>query len=106
MIPKSCRRLVRIIFLALIGPIALSLWGPIYFGFRHVSYLAVIIWAAICTGYMLWWSRDSFRYMFSLRDTSALFWYYPSLVAIVVIMGAAFLGAQSLVYFFVVRISN
>ena len=94
------------IFLALIGPIALSLWGPIYFGLRHTPYLAVIIWTASCTVYLLWWSRDSFRHMFN-QQPGASIWYNFSLVAaIIVTVFGAFLGAQSLVYFLVGRISN
>jgi hypothetical protein len=99
-------RLVQIIFLALMGPIALSLGGAIYFGFRHTPYLAIIIWAAFCTVYQLWKSKDSFRHMFNQQPHASI-WFHGSLIAaIVVIMGGAFLGAQSLVYFLEGRISN
>ena len=70
--------MIRVIALALVGPVALSLWGAIYFGYRQSPYLAVIIWAAICTGYLLWWSRDSFRHMFSQYEGSEPFWWKPS----------------------------
>ena len=95
-----------IIARALIGPVALSLWGAIYLGYRHAPFLAVIVWAAICMIYLLWWSRDSFRHMFALRPEASI-WFNGSLaLAISLVVGAAFLGGNALVYFLVGRISH
>jgi hypothetical protein len=98
--------MIREIALALVGPITLSLWGAIYFGYRHSPLFAVIVWTMICTAYFLWWGRDFFQYMFGL-DRGASVWFNGSLVlATVVIVGAAFLGGNALVYVLVGRISN
>jgi hypothetical protein len=98
--------MIREIALALVGPITLSLWGAIYFGYRHSPLFAVIVWTMICTAYFLWWGRDLFRYMFGL-DKEVSTWFNGSLVlAIVVIVGATFLGGNALVYVLVGSISN
>jgi hypothetical protein len=99
-------RLVRVIIIVLVGPTALSLWGPIYFGIRHVPYLSVVIWAAICTAYLLWWLGESFRPVFNRQPDTSLRFHLSLVIATIVIVGGGFLGAQSLVYFLVERISN
>lgn len=96
----------RAIFLSLVGPVGLSLIWAAYFGYKHSRYLFVVIGALICTGYFLWTARSSFRHAFGNHGARPR-WHLPTQVlAIVAITFAAFLIADSLIYWLVARASR
>jgi hypothetical protein len=41
--------MLRVTFLAMALPVALSLAGPIYYGYTNGPYWRVLIWAGACT---------------------------------------------------------
>jgi hypothetical protein len=95
---------VRVIFFSLLGPIALSLSGPIYFAYTHAQYSTAVVWALACA---LWWAQPSFEA--ALTDTNWLrpVWYKSTLiVAVVAILAFAFVSGDSLAYFLARSLSN
>lgn len=96
-------RVIVVTILALIIPVALSLIGAAYFGFRHTPYITVPIWATFCTLNYLWRYRTSLRYMFNLAPESSIWHNGFLLIVIVIIVGGTFLIAQSAIYFYAGR---
>jgi hypothetical protein len=89
----------RAIFFSFVGPVGLSLIWAAYFGYKQSRYLFVVVGALICTGYFLWTARSSFRHAFSDHSARPR-WHLPTQVlAIVGMTFAAFLVADSLIYF-------
>jgi hypothetical protein len=95
---------VRAMLLSLLGPIVVSLLGPIYFGHTNSPYWLTIAWALGCT---LWWAQPSFGA--ALWDTD---WLQPLrykstvVAAVVVIFALLFVLGDSLAYFLTARLQT
>jgi hypothetical protein len=97
--------MLRVTFLAMALPVALSLAGPIYYGYTNGPYWRVLIWAGACTVGGIWLYRHSFTAAFS----DAPYSFAEKLVnvtAIIVVMGLCFLAGDSVAYFVVRSFSN
>ena len=86
-------------------PVALSLGGPIYYGYTNGPYLRVLIWAAVCTVVAVWFYRRSFTAAFSDADYSTAV-KLVNVIAIVLAIGLCFLAGDSAFYFLVRSISH
>ena len=53
-------RVTIVAVLAMALPVAISLGGPIYYGYTNGPYLRVVVWAAACTIAAIWFYRQSF----------------------------------------------
>ncbi len=82
-------------FLSSIGPVALSAFGPAYYGFRSLPYLSVIVWAFGFTIFFLWWARPSFKHTFSTTPSQIKSMF---VIKIAAIYGGTFVAVDSLVY--------
>jgi hypothetical protein len=98
-------RVVLVVLLSMALPVALSLAGPIYFGYTHGPYWRVLIWAAVCTVGAVWFYRRSFTAAFSDADYSPAV-KAGNIIAIVLVMGLCFVAVNSVIYFLVRSISN
>jgi hypothetical protein len=98
-------RVVLVVLLSMALPVALSIAGPIYYGYKNTPYSAVLIWAAVWTVGAVWFYRQSFTAAFSDAD-------YPAavkllnIIAIIVTISLCFLAGDSAIYFLVRSISN
>lgn len=93
--------MIRIVGVNLLGPIVISSFAPIYFGYANFPYWTTAIWALACT---LWWAQPSFKAALTDTDWLQPVWYKYSLVAIVVaIFALAFVVGDSLAYFLAAR---
>jgi hypothetical protein len=92
-LPTS-REIVRLAFLSMVGPVALSAIGPIYYGYTDSPYWRIIVWALACTVPFLWWARPAFMNALSTHDLRL-----PGLIlAIVVAVVTAFIIGDTLIY--------
>jgi hypothetical protein len=57
----SVGKMTGVILLGLLVPIALSLFGPIYYGYNDGPYWRVIVWALASTVGFLWVARSVLR---------------------------------------------
>lgn len=83
---------MRIVVLAMLLPVALSLAGPIYYGYTNGPYWRVIIWALACTIGFLWLNRSS------INPSSSAAINALNVVLISLTVAAAFLIGDSIVY--------
>jgi hypothetical protein len=95
--------IVLVVLLSMALPVALSVTGPIYYGYTNGPYWRVLIWAAVCTIGAVWFYRSSFTAAFG--DASAAV-KLVNLIAIVLVMGLCFVLGDSAIYFLVRAISN
>lgn len=98
-------RVVLVVLLSMALPVALSVAGPIYYGYINGPYWRVLIWAAACTIGAVWLFRQSFTVAFSNTDHSTAE-KFVIVVAIVLTMGLCFLAGDSAIYFLVRSISH
>jgi hypothetical protein len=99
------RDVARVVSLSLALPVALSLIGSIYYGYKNDPYRFVLYWAGACTIGTIWFYRRSFNAAFGdapYSFASKLI----NVIAIVVTMSLCFLAINSAVYFFIRSISN
>jgi hypothetical protein len=64
-------RVVLLVLFSMALPVALSVAGPIYYGYINGPYWRVLIWAAVCTVGAVWFYRRSFTAAFSDVDYAA-----------------------------------
>ena len=89
--------MLRMIFLSLLGPVALSALGPLYYGYTHGPYWRVIIWALACMVPFLWWARSSFKHALSTAPSSIIG--RSSLVVLIVaVVAIAFVAGDTFAY--------
>jgi hypothetical protein len=95
----SSKDMARVVSLSLALPVALSLVGPIYYGYTHGPYWRVIIWASACTVLCCWQARSSFKQTLSTAPPSII---GRSLLvfAIVAVISAGFFAGDTLAYLF------
>jgi hypothetical protein len=93
----TIRATARVTLVAMLGPVILSLAGPMYYGYTHTPYWRVIVWVIACTIGLAWWSRESFKIALSTAPSSIV-GRSLSVVSIVMIIGIAFAIGDSLVY--------
>ena len=98
-------RVVAVVLLGMALPVALSIAGPIYYGYTNGPYWCVLIWAAVCTVGTVWLYRHSFKAAFGDGDYSAAV-KLGNVIAIVIVMGLLFVGGDTAIYFLVRSISN
>lgn len=98
-------RVIVVAVLAMVLPVAISLGGPIYYGYTNGPYLRVVVWAAVCTIAAIWFYRQSFTAAFSDGPYSLPVKLF-NVVAIVVFIGLCILAADSAAYFLARSISN
>jgi hypothetical protein len=104
MVP-SLMRVVLVVLLSMALPVALSVTGPIYYGYMDGPYWRVLLWAAVCTIGAVWFFRQSFTVAFSDAHYSAAV-ILVNVIAIVLVIGLCFLAGDSAIYFLVRSISN
>ena len=98
-------RVVLVVLLSMALPVALSVAGPIYYGYINGPYWRVLIWAAVCAIGAVWFYRQSFTAAFSDADYSTAV-KLVNVMAIVFVIGLCFLAGDSAIYFLVRSISN
>ena len=98
-------RVVLVVLLSMALPVALSVGGPIYFGYMNDPYSAVLIWAGVCTIGAVWFYRQSFTAAFSDDDYSTAV-KLVNVIAIILFIGLCLLAGNSAIYFLVRSISN
>ena len=98
-------RVIVVAILAMALPVAISLGGPIYYGYTNGPYLRVVVWAAACTVAGMWFYRQSFTAAFSDGPYSLLVKLFNA-VAIVAFMGLCILAGDSAAYFLARSVSN
>jgi hypothetical protein len=98
-------RVVLVVLFSMALPVALSIAGPIYYGYMNGPYLRVLIWAAVCTIGAVWLYRQSFTAAFGDADYSIAV-KLMNVVAIILTIGLCLLAADSAIYFLVRSISN
>lgn len=96
---------VLVVLLSMALPVALSVVGPIYYGYINGPYWRVLIWAAACTIGFVWLFRQSFTARFSDDDCSTAV-KLVNVVAVVLTIGLCFLAGNSAIYFLARSISN
>ncbi len=94
---------MRVVFLSMLLPSALTLFGPIYYGVYGAPNWRITVWALASVPVFLWLSRDSFRHAYAGYQFVDV---VVGLVLISVIAAAFFLAADFGVYFLVRSISN
>jgi len=95
--------MIRVIFLSMLLPVALTLTGPVYFGISNATHWRVAVWALASVPAFLWYTRSSFRNNFEGQGLlSATF----GLVVIVIVAAAFFMAGDYGVYFLVRAISK
>jgi hypothetical protein len=95
---------IRVIFLSMVLPLALTLSGPIYYGVSNGPQWRVTVWALASVPVFLWYTRSSFQKTFGSAHGfvgAAL-----GLVAIALFAAVVFLVGDHAVYFLVRAISN
>ena len=97
------RSMIRIIFLSMLLPVALTLSGPIFYGYSHAPHWRVTVWALASVPVFLWYTRSSFRNNF--RDQGAT-GAVLGLVVIAIVAAAFFMVGDYAAYFLVRSISN
>jgi hypothetical protein len=90
----------RVICLGLGLRVALSLVGPIYYGYTHSPYWRIVVWASACTVIFCWQERSSFRQALSTAPPSII-GRFLLVLAIVVMVAVGFFVSDTLVYLFV-----
>lgn len=98
-------RVVLVVLLSMALPVALSVAGPIYYGYTNGPYWRVLIWAAVCTVGAVWLYRQSFTAAFIDADYSTAV-KFVNVIAIVLVIGLCFLAGDLAIYFLVRSISN
>ena len=96
--------MIRVVFLSMLLPVALSLSGPIYYGYSHAPQWRIAIWALASVPVFLWYTRSSFQKTFASAHgfVGAAF----GLVAIALTATVFFVVGDYAVYFLVRAISN
>jgi hypothetical protein len=84
-------------------PVALTLSGPIYYGYWNAPHWRVAVWAFACVPVFLWYTRREFMNNFGRRGAIGVSF---SLVAIAAVAAVFFLAGDYAVYFLVRSISN
>ena len=95
--------MIRVVFLSMLLPVALSLSGPIYYGYSHAPQWRIAIWALASVPVFLWYTRSSFQRNFRAHSFmgAAL-----GLIAIALVATVFFMVGDYAVYFLVRAISN
>ena len=89
---------------ARVSYILLSLLGPVYFGYEHSPYVALIVWSAACAAIFFWSNRASLRHARQVAYTTdpvPLSYMAFFTVMLYVAFSIGFLIAYSVPYFFV-----
>ena len=50
----------------MVGPVSLSLIGPIYIAYQHDPYVAVLFYSFLCTCFYIAWTWQSVRHAYTL----------------------------------------
>jgi hypothetical protein len=96
--------MVRVIFFSLLGPVALSSFVPMYFGYVEAPYSTAIIWALVCT---LWWVRPSLGSAETDANWLQPLWYKSTAIAaMVAVVALAFVSGDSIAYILTRSISS
>jgi hypothetical protein len=98
-------RVVLVVLLSMALPVALSVAGPIYYGYMNGPYSRVLIWAAVGTIGAVWFYRQSFTAAFSDAGYSTAV-KLVNVIAIVLVIGLCLLAGDSAIYILVRSISN
>jgi hypothetical protein len=98
-------RVIAVVLLSMVLPVALSVAGPIYYGYTNGPYWRVLIWAAVCAVGAVWLYRRSFTAAFADADYSAAV-KLGNVIAIVLVIAVCFIAGDSAIYFLVRSISN
>jgi len=84
----------------------LSLLGPVYFGYQHDPYAAVVIWALITSALFFWRSRDALqrsrKHAYGTEKAPATSMIFITAL-IFISIAVVFLGVHSALYFLVAR---
>ena len=89
---------------ARVSHIFLSLLGPVYFGYMHSPYVAVIVWSVACAAIFFWSNRATLRYARQVAcSTYPVPLPYMAFFTMLLYVGfcVGFLTVYSVLYFFV-----
>ncbi len=100
--------MIQTVFLSMIWPVSLSLFGAAFFGYQRDPYITIIVWSVICTTGFLLWSMSSLRLAINLlRGSPKPYGHAIGLIlSITTTVFLPFIGAQSAVYFLALHFAN